>query len=281
MGAGEDAGQEGDARHGRGAAQALRRAQGGAGPRLQRRLALAAGVRGRLRVRADARSDDGDRRHQARHGVADADGPAAVRRRRLRQDRSRDARRVQGGDGRQAGRVPRADDRAGVSAPEDAARALRRLSRSRIDMVSRFRTQGGAEGSARPISPPARSTSSSARIGCCRRTSSSATSGCWSSTKSSASASRTRSSIKQLRKKVDVLTMTRDADSAHAEHVARRHPRHVDHRDAAEGSPVDSDQRRQVRPAGDRRARSATSWSAAGRSTSSTTASSRSSRSAT
>ena len=39
----------------------------------------------------------------------------------------------------------------------------------------------------------------------------------------------------------------RDADSAHAEHVARRHPRHVDHRDAAEGSPVDPDQRRQVR----------------------------------
>ena len=39
----------------------------------------------------------------------------------------------------------------------------------------------------------------------------------------------------------------RDADSAHAEHVAGRHPRHVDHRDAAEGSPVDSDQRRQVR----------------------------------
>ena len=36
----------------------------------------------------------------------------------------------------------------------------------------------------------------------------------------------------------------RDADSADAEHVARRHPRHVDHRDAAEGSPVDSDQRR-------------------------------------
>ena len=53
--------------------------------------------------------------------------------------------------------------------------------------------------------------------------------------------------IKQLRKKVDVLDDERDADSADAEHVARRHPRHVDHRDAAEGSPVDPDQRRQVR----------------------------------
>ena len=190
---------------------------------------------------------DGDRRHQARHGVADADGPPAVRRRRLRQDRSRDARRVQGGDGRQAGRGPRADDGARVPAPEDAARAVRRLSRCAIDMVSRFRTQGRAEGDRSTTSPPARSTSSSARTGCCRRTCSSATSACWSSTRSSASASRTRSSIKQMRKKVDVLTMTRDADSADAEHVARRHPRHVDHRDAAEGSAVDPDQRRQVR----------------------------------
>ena len=67
------------------------------------------------------RSDIGDHRHQARHGIADADGSAALRRRRLRQDRSRDARGVQGGDGRQAGRVPGADDGAGVSAPEDAA----------------------------------------------------------------------------------------------------------------------------------------------------------------
>ena len=60
LGEGEDARQEGDARHGRGAAQALRRAQGRARPRLQRRLALAAGVRGRVRVRPDARS--GERR---------------------------------------------------------------------------------------------------------------------------------------------------------------------------------------------------------------------------
>jgi transcription-repair coupling factor (superfamily II helicase) len=48
-------------------------------------------------------------------------------RRRLRQDRGRDARRVQGGDGRQAGGVSRADDGAGVPASEDAARALRRV----------------------------------------------------------------------------------------------------------------------------------------------------------
>ncbi len=68
-----------------------------------------------------------DRRHQARHGIADADGSPAVRRRRLRQDGSGDAGGVQGGDGRQAGRLPGADDGAGVSAREDAEGALRRL----------------------------------------------------------------------------------------------------------------------------------------------------------
>ena len=127
VGAREDARQEGDARHGRGAAQALRRAQGGARPRLQPRLALAAGIRGRLRVRPDRRPADGDRRHQARHGIVHADGPPALRRRRLRQDRSRDARRLQGGDGRQAGRLSRADHGARVPASEDAEGTLRRL----------------------------------------------------------------------------------------------------------------------------------------------------------
>ncbi len=129
VGARENQGQEGDARHGGGAAQALRRAQGRAGARLRRRLALAAGIRRRVRIRAHRRSEDGDRRHQARHGVADADGPSAVRRRRLRQDRSRHARRVQGGDGRQAGRVSGADHGARLPAREDPEGALRRLPR--------------------------------------------------------------------------------------------------------------------------------------------------------
>ena len=73
----------------------------------------------------------------------------------------------------------------------------------------------------------------------------------------------------------------RDADSADAEHVARRHPRHVDHRDAAEGSPVDSDQRRQVRSAGDRPRDPQRARARRPGLSSSTTASSRSSRSAT
>ena len=48
VGEGQDARQEGDARHGRGAAEALRAAQGRARPRLRRRHALAGGVRGRV-----------------------------------------------------------------------------------------------------------------------------------------------------------------------------------------------------------------------------------------
>jgi transcription-repair coupling factor (superfamily II helicase) len=80
------------------------------------------------------------------------------------------------------------------------------VSRSR-DMISRFRTKAEQK-SVSSTSPPASSTSSSARIGCCRRTSRSAISGCSSWTKSSASASPHKERIKQMRRKVDVLTMT-------------------------------------------------------------------------
>ena len=226
---------------------------------------------------ADAGSGHGDRRHQARHGIADADGPAALRRRRLRQDRSGHARRVQGRDGRQAGRGPRADDGPRVSAPEDAARALRGIPRAHRHGEP-LPHQGGAEGRRSTTSRPGGSTSSSARTGCSRRTCSSATSACWSSTRSSASAWRTRSSIKQMRKKRGRADDDGHADSAHAEHVAGRHPRHVGDRDAAEGPAGDPDQRREVRFGGHRAGDPAPSSNAAGRSTSSTTASSRSTR---
>ncbi len=72
-------GQEGHARHGRRAAQALCGSQSGAWSRVRSRYALAGRVRGCIRVHADARSVHRDRRHQARHGIADADGSAVVR----------------------------------------------------------------------------------------------------------------------------------------------------------------------------------------------------------
>ena len=61
---------------------------------------VAARARVELPLRGHARPAQGDRRGEARHGAAASDGPAARGRRRLRQDRDRGARRVQGGAGR-------------------------------------------------------------------------------------------------------------------------------------------------------------------------------------
>ena len=55
------------------------------------------------------------------------DGPPGVRRRRLRQDRGRHPRRVQGDPGRQAGGRARAHDAAGQAARQHVRRPLRRL----------------------------------------------------------------------------------------------------------------------------------------------------------
>ncbi len=59
-----------------------------------------------------------------------ADGPAAVRRRGLRQDGSRHARGVQGGAGWQAGRGADADDGSELPAFRDVQEALQPISRS-------------------------------------------------------------------------------------------------------------------------------------------------------
>ena len=87
--------------------------------------------------------------------------------------------------------------------------------------------------------------------------------------------------IKQMKKKVDVLTMsaTPIPRTLNMSLIGIRDMSIIE--TPPEGPPVDSDQRRQVRSAGHRRARSAPSSPAAGRCISSTTASSRSSRSAT
>ena len=61
------------------------------------------------------------------------DGPPRVRRRRLRQDRGRHPRRVQGDPGRQAGRRARPDDAARDAARQHVRRPLRRLPDPRRD----------------------------------------------------------------------------------------------------------------------------------------------------
>ena len=91
---------------------------------------IPARVRRRLRLQRDRGPALRHRRHQARHGITHADGSPAVRRRGLRQDRSRHARGVQGSAGWQAGRGADADDRAQLPALRDLQEPLRAISRS-------------------------------------------------------------------------------------------------------------------------------------------------------
>ena len=138
------------------------------------------------------------RRGQGRHGEAGPDGPADLRRRRLRQDRDRGAGGVQGGPGRQAGRGPRADHAAGPAAPRDLRRAVRAASRSRCEALSRFQTDARGQGGGRRAAPTA---SVDVVIGTHRlldRRGALQGPRAWSSsTRSSASASSTRSSSRR------------------------------------------------------------------------------------
>ncbi len=192
LGKGEDEGQEGHARHGRGAAEALRRSSRRPRSRLRRRHALAGGVRRSVRVRTDAGPGDGHRRHQARHGVADADGPPALWRRGLRQDRGGDARGVQGRHGRQADRRARPDHGVGVAAPQDLHRSLRGVSRSNRHgqpLPHQGRDRADARGACRRAARHHRRHPSPAVEGC----EVSRSRACSSSTKSSGLAWRTKS----------------------------------------------------------------------------------------
>ncbi len=123
----EGARPQGHAGAGRGPAAALRRAPLGAGPCDAGRHRPAGPVRGAVRVRGDCRPDGGHRRHQGRPAARPADGPPAGGRRRLRQDRGRHARRLQGGRWRLPGRGPGADHDPGRPAPGDLPAPLRRL----------------------------------------------------------------------------------------------------------------------------------------------------------
>ena len=98
-----------------------------AGYAFPHRRRVAARLRARVPVHGDARPDGGDRADEGRHGGGAPDGPPDLRRRRLRQDRGRAARRVQGRRRRQAGHVPRADDGARPAALRLVLRAPARL----------------------------------------------------------------------------------------------------------------------------------------------------------
>ena len=127
------------------AAQALRRAPHRGGHRLLEGQRVPARVRRRLRLQRDRRSDRGDSRRQVRHGIAHADGPAAVRRRGLRQNRSGHARRLQSRAGRQAGRGAHADHGAQLPALRDLQAALRAVPHPHRDDLA-LPHRKGAEG---------------------------------------------------------------------------------------------------------------------------------------
>ena len=95
----------------------------------------------------------GDRRRQGRHGTPVPDGPADLRRRRVRQDRGRDPGRVQGDPGRQAGRRAGADHAARQPARQHLRRPLRRLpdpGRGAVAVPHRRPGQAGHRRAARP-----------------------------------------------------------------------------------------------------------------------------------
>ena len=109
-------------------------------------------VRRRLRLRADPRPGRRGRRPDGRPRLRPADGPAGLRRCRVRQDRG-GAARAGGRDlRRQAGRADRPDHRAGAPARRDPAPPLRpaSASRSRSCRASWRRPRPGASGRGSP-----------------------------------------------------------------------------------------------------------------------------------
>ena len=131
------------------AAQPLRRAPLPQGPPLPARRRVADRDGERLPLPRDRRPGGGDRGRQGRHGIGAADGPAGLRRRRLRQDRGGAAGRGQGRRRRQAGDGPGADHDPRPAALRDLPRAPRRPpvpGRGRLAPAPRGRGESGAEG---------------------------------------------------------------------------------------------------------------------------------------
>ena len=145
----EDQGAAGRPRDRQRAGVAVRQAAGVAGLRIRPGHPVAGRDGGRVRLHRDRRPAHRDHRGQGRHGEADPDGPGDLRRRRLRQDRDRGARGVQGGAGRQAGRGAGADDAAGRPAPADVHRADGRVPGHGEGAVAVHRSRRVARGARR------------------------------------------------------------------------------------------------------------------------------------
>ncbi len=230
-----------------------------------------------LPLHRDARPARGDRARQGRHGGAAADGPADLRRRRLRQDRGRAARGVQGGRRRQAGADARADDDPRAAALRDLPRAPRRLpvhDRPRLALSQGGRAARGPQALRRGTrrhpdrhAPPAlaRRAREGPRPADRRR---------GAALRRQAEGAPAPDAAAR-RRDLDVG----DADPAHAADVARRAARHLRDRDAARGAPSGAAPTSASTTRRSSSARSSASARAAARRSTCTTASRRSTRS--
>ena len=174
-----------------------------------------------------------------------ADGPARRRRRRLRQDRGRAPRRVQGDPGRQAGRGPRPDDRPRRPAPPDVRPAVRGVPDARSGCCRGSSRRREQETDDRRASRTARSTSSSGPIGCCRKDVRFRDLGLVVVDEEQRFGVAAKERLKQLAPRGRRPDAVRDADPADAQPRPRRASATCQrHRDAAGGSAADPDARR-------------------------------------
>ena len=192
---------------------------------------------------------EGDRRHQGRHGAAVPDGPPAVRRRRLRQDRGRHPRRVQGDPGRQAGRRARADHAAGHPARQHVRRPLRRLPDPRRDAAAASSPPAQAQARSSTGSSPARSTASSAPTACSRTSVKFKDLGLLVVDEEQRFGVQAQGGDEEAEGQRRRADADGHADPAHAGDEPRRHPRPVAAADPAGRPPADPHLRRRVRRA--------------------------------
>ena len=261
---------------GRRADQPLRRAPAPRRPRLPPGLRVAARLRAGLPLPRDAGPDGGDRAGEGRHGGGAADGPADLRRRGLRQDRGGAAGGVQGGERRQAGDVPRADDRARPAALRHLLRAPARLPVHDRGGLALPLAEGGARGAGRlrrgqgghPDRHPPPALAGRAAEGARP-----ADRGRGAALRRQAEGAAAPAQAEGRR-----ALAVGHADPAHPSDVARGPARHLRDRDPAGGPAPGEDVRRRLRRGARASGRSSASSSAAARPSSCTTASRRSTR---
>ena len=237
------------------------------GPRASRTTSPATGSSGSRRRSRTARPTTRQRAIEAVKEDLESprpDGPARLRRRRLRQDRGRGARGVRRRRQRAAGARALPDDDPRRAALEHLPRALPRLPGARRDGLPLPQARGG-EGGADGVrrregrgarrhapDPLAGRDPEAARPRHRRR---------GAALRRRAEGAPARAAARGRRPRA-----LRDADPADAPHVALRAPRHLDHRDAARGPAPDPDDRRRVRRRADPAARSSASTRASGQS---------------